>query len=211
MDDGSNIATEERERAAADDAALVRAFQRGDERAFDEIYRRHAGRVFTICRRYLGDPHDAEECAQEVFLKLLSALRTFGFRSAFSTWLYRIAVNTCRDWNGLFRRRLRRMTRSLDEPPRGEDAPPEEPADDRDSPREHFRRKEIEEIVQRAISELPGIHREVVILRDILGLPYEEVAETVRTNVGTVKSRLSRARGELEKRLRGAFPWNAHE
>ena len=189
-------------RDQGEDDDLIRAFQNGEKNAFDALVIRHKDRVFNLCLRFLGDYHEAEDTAQDVFIKTFNSLNRFRFESSFYTWLYRIAVNTCKN-------RVKSLGYRFRKAGAGSDIPDEllegaltvhrrNPAGSPDSELEN---KEMKKILQKAISTLPSDQRSVVILRDIQGLSYEEIAEITGFKLGTIKSRLSRARSSLKEKL----------
>src|SRR5438128_1532134 len=172
-----------------DDARLVARFQRGDEEAFDELVERHRRRVYSlVCR--LASPAEADDLAQEVFIAAYKALPGFRGESAFSTWIYRIAVHVCS--HHLRKRRL--DTQDLDEQFQDYDR-------DHD-PERSAMSGELQRHVRDAIGQLPYKLRLVVILRDLHGLSYDEIAHVVGCPIGTVRSRLHYATQRLETVLR---------
>jgi RNA polymerase sigma-70 factor (ECF subfamily) len=179
------------------DHELVRAFQGGNPKTFDELVRRHQDRVFNLCYRMMGTHEDADDCAQETFVRVYRSLKTFRFRSAFSTWLYRIAVNTCK--NRLASkgyRRDREMAR-INGSAGAEHAASMEIGDCTYTPNGALERKATEELLQRAIDSLPEDQRMVIVLRDVEDLPYEEIARITGLHLGTVKSKIARGRSRL--------------
>ena len=187
-----------------DDAALVKAFQKGDRVSFDVLLLNHKNRIFNLCHKFLGEYHDANDSAQETFVKAYRALRTFRFESTFSTWLYRIAVNTCKNKLKSSEYRHRKKTVTLENPGVLEGSPIEI-ADETHSPVTKLERKESLVLIHKAIESLPAAQRVVVVLRDIEGLSYEEIARITGQRLGTVKSKLSRARLGLREKLRGVI------
>ncbi|MFA5334515.1 MAG: sigma-70 family RNA polymerase sigma factor [Candidatus Omnitrophota bacterium] len=171
---------------------------------FDELVLEHKDKVFNLCYRFLGNYEEADDCAQETFVKVYRSLKDFRRESSVSTWIYRIAVNTCKNRAASAQyRRSRNMVR-LDEPKETEDgARPSEIGDDKLSPAKEADRREKGELIQEAIDSLPHDQKSVVILRDVEGLSYEDIAGATGLNPGTVKSKLSRARQELRKKLKG--------
>jgi len=187
-----------------DDATLVKGVQTGDTAAFDALVIRHKDRVFNLCYRLLGDLQDADDSAQEIFLKVFRSINRFRFEAAFSTWLYRIAVNTCKNRLKSSEYRQKKMTISLENPGHPDtDTPPREVRDNGNSPGNHAERKERMRQIQKAVNTLPPDQKTVVTLRDIQGFSYEEIADMTGLNLGTVKSKLSRARLGLREQLRG--------
>lgn len=186
------------------DQDLVRAFQAGDRAAFDKLVIKHKDRIFSLCYWFLGDKEEANDSAQETFIKAYQSLRKFRFESALFTWLYRIAANTCKNrLKSLDYRQKKRMV-YVNNPGETEDKKPiTEIHDELCSPMKELEKKERMLLIQNAISSLPVDQRTVVVLRDIEGLSYEEVSDLTGWNLGTVKSKLSRARLQLRNKLRG--------
>ncbi len=192
--------------SSGEDALLIKAFQRGDKRAFDQLVIRHKDRIFNLCYRFIGDYEEANDSAQEAFVKAYGSLKTFRLESAFSTWLYRIAVNTCKNKLGSSSYRAKRKTVSLDNPGNNEvGALPMEIQNGTPSPLARMEEKERRRLVQTALDALPAEFKMVVALRDIEGLSYEEIAQVTGLNLGTVKSRIARARTDLRNKLRGVL------
>ena len=189
-----------------EEAVLIRAFCGGDKAAFDSLVLKHKDRVFNLCYRLLGDYEEANDSAQETFIKVYGSLKKFRFESAFSTWLYRIAVNTCKNKLKSSAFRQKRKMVPLDNPVLGHRTPSNrEIQDESQSPAMELEKKERMKVIQEAINALPPEQKEVVTLRDIEGFSYEEVAEITGFNLGTVKSRLARARQDLRKKLRSVL------
>jgi RNA polymerase sigma-70 factor (ECF subfamily) len=189
-----------------DDAALIRAYHEGDKTAFDRLVLKHKDRLFNLCYRLLGDYEEANDSAQETFIKVYRSLKEFRFESAFSTWLYRIAVNTCKNKLKSSAYRQKRKMVPLDNPiSANRSSPSREIHDESQSPATELEKKERMRLIQEAINKLPAEQKEVVTLRDIEGFSYEEVAEITGFNLGTVKSRLARARLDLRKKLRSVI------
>jgi RNA polymerase sigma-70 factor, ECF subfamily len=190
--------------AVRDDEALIRSFLKGHNSAFDDLMQRHQDRIFNLCNRFLGDAFDAHDMAQDIFIKAFRNLNTFRFESSFSTWLYRIAVNTCnnrlKSLEIRFKRKLRSISGSND--PENGDGLSDLP-DGGKSPLGRLEEKERSDLIQKAINALPKDKRMVVILRDIEGLSYEEIACITGFTPGTVKSKLARARQRLKTTLEG--------
>ncbi|MHC4957364.1 MAG: sigma-70 family RNA polymerase sigma factor [Planctomycetota bacterium] len=178
------------------DEALVNRARSGDRTAFDTLVLRYQDRVFNMSFRMLGNREDALDVSQEVLVTAYRSLGGFQDRARFSTWLYRITVNRCRD--ELRRRQTVKHTRpaSLDA---GDD--PQEPAGRSATPDQEASARELAGAVERAIAELPEEVREALVLRDTHGLNYEQIAEACSIPVGTVRSRLNRARTLLREEL----------
>jgi len=170
---------------------LIERFKKGDPSAFEAILLRHQDRIYNLCRYMLHDPQNAQDAAQDVFLKAYRSLKDFRPDSALYTWLYRIAVNTCLD----YMRKLRRE--AIKREPLTEDVPSDEPF-----PEQLYESGKITEALQLALQKLPEKLRMAIVLREIEDLSYEEIAEALHASTGTVKSRISRAREQLRHLLR---------
>ena len=171
---------------------------------FDELVLKHKDKVFNLCYRFMGDHGEADDCAQETFVQVYRSLKGFRAESSVSTWIYRIAVNTCKNRLGSAQYRGSRNMVRLDEPKETEDGERAVEAGGKSlSPSAEFDRKEKGELIQAAINSLPADQKSVVVLRDVEGLPYEEISEVTGYNLGTVKSKLARARQELREKLKG--------
>ncbi len=167
----------------------------GDPEAFNRLMERHERRMYAVALRMCANREDAQDCLQEAMLRVYRAIGGFKGESSFSTWLYRITMNTCLDE---LRRRKNKQSASLD------DLLDEgwAPADDRGSPEKQAVRAERARALHGAIRELPEDMRAAVVLRDIHGCTYEEIARALDINVGTIKSRISRGREKLREKLR---------
>lgn len=182
---------------AGDPPDLLERLRRGDARAFEELVIAHQHRVFGVALRMLGNAAEAEDVAQEVFLRAHRALAGFRGEARLSTWLYAIASRLCLTRLGSGARRLGRLG---DEALAGV-------ADERTAdPSAEAERSELEVALQRAIGELDEERRIVVVLRDLEGLSYEEIAEALQLPIGTVRSRLHRARVDLRDKLERFSP-----
>ncbi|NPV69284.1 MAG: sigma-70 family RNA polymerase sigma factor [Firmicutes bacterium] len=178
---------------------LIAKARSGSVAAFEQLVYAYEKRVYNLALRMMGNPDDASDVAQEAFLRAYSSLREFRGDSSFSTWLYRIVSNICLDE---LRRRKRQRVSYLDEPIEGEDGEmTRQVAAPAPGPEEVIEEAEVRELVQRGIALLPEDHRIIVVLRDLQGLSYEEISQTLGLNLGTVKSRLNRARAALKDRL----------
>jgi RNA polymerase sigma-70 factor (ECF subfamily) len=179
-----------------DDLDLINRFKGGDASAFEEIILKYQDRIYNICRYMLGNAYDAEDAAQDVFLKAYQNLNKFKPDSSLYTWLYRIAVNTCIDYRrkpffeSLFKKSKEGDVFVVDQP---SDSP---------SPERLYGSKEIGNAIQLALGRLSEKLRTVIVLKEIEGLSYEEIAEVLDVSIGTVKSRISRAREELKELLK---------
>ncbi len=180
------------------DQELVARAKAGDQDAFEQLVRDNEKRIYNLALRMVGSPEDALDLSQEAFLNAWKGLASFQGNSSFSTWLYRLASNTCLDF---LRTRKRRQEivgapLSLDD---AEAAPA--PADSRFQPDLQLERREREQALRRALDALPPHHRQVLVLRELSGLSYQELSDVLQLDMGTVKSRLTRARVSLRKIL----------
>jgi len=173
-----------------EDRRLVARLRLGEEDAFREFVEIYQERILNVVARVAGGRSDAEDLAQETFLKAFGNIHRFKGNSALYTWVYRIAVNTARDW---LAHRRRRPAVSLDALPPGS----VDPGDDADGPAEHARREELCRAVRAALEQLPEPFRTTLSLRELEGRTYEEVAEVLGISLGTVESRIFRARCKL--------------
>lgn len=181
----------------ADTAELVILAQQGDMEAFETLILQHEKIVYNIAFRMMEGSEDVKDIAQEVFLKVYRNLGKFDGKSAFSTWIYRIAVNTCIDE---IRKRKGKQTYSLDAELEEEEGKYKKQfADEGHTPEESLMQKELQSEVLAALETLSPEHKTVVVLRDIRGFTYEEIAEMTDMPLGTVKSRISRARIQLKE------------
>ncbi len=178
------------------EAALLRRALDGDLEGFNGLVEVHQRAVFNLCLRMLGSPQAAEDAAQDAFLSAYRSLRTFR-GAAFRPWLMRIAANACTDE---LRRRGRRPALSLDAPVAGSDNHFDAP-DPAAGPELEALRSEQAAIVQGALLKLPDEQRLAVVMCDIQGFAYEEIAEAMRCSIGTVKSRIARGREKLRREL----------
>ena len=170
---------------------LLRKARSGDADAFEEIVRENEKTVYSLALRQLGNPQDAEDAAQEVFLKAYSGLKSFRGDAKLSVWLYRITCNVCTD---MLRRRKDAVSLSAE---KEDGSPALELSDDRFDPAAIAERGELREKVGEALMQLPEDARRILLLREIAGQSYEEIALTLDLDMGTVKSRIFRARKRL--------------
>lgn len=186
------------------DEALVRAFQSGDKVAFDKLVLKHKDKLFNTIYWFLGDYEEANDCAQETFIKLFRSLKKFRFESAFSTWLYRIAINTSKNRLKSSEYRWKKRTVPIEKPEGSKGGNPSlEIKDDSPSPVIELEKKERLRLIKEAINSLSKEQNRVIVLRDIQGLSYEEIADITGLNLGTIKSRIARGRLELRNKLKG--------
>ena len=188
--------------ADVSDLSLVRRVQRGDKGAFDALVLKYQHKLVKLVMRYVRNPAEAEDIAQEAFIKAYRALPQFRGDSAFYTWLYRIAINTAK--NAVVSRDRSPIEYNLD---RGNDESYDMQGRMKDSetPEGLVLTDEIRSIVNAAIEALPEDLRTAIVLRELEGLSYEEIAATMDCPVGTVRSRIFRAREAIDRRLREVF------
>ena len=193
---------------AAYDAVLVRRFNAGDESAFVEIMRRYHNRLFGLSHNLLRNAADAEEIVQDAFIRAHRGLVNFRGDSSLATWLYRIALNLSRNRYWYFFRRRRQDSLSLEHPlSDSSDATFSDliAAGDGDPARDAAA-SEFISLIALCMGRLEAGHREILTMRNVLDLSYDEISRTLRINVGTVKSRIARARENLRKLLAECAP-----
>ncbi|MEW5909636.1 MAG: sigma-70 family RNA polymerase sigma factor [Thermodesulfobacteriota bacterium] len=189
--------------AADPDKALVKSFQQGNQSSFERLVHIHKRRIFNICYRFLGDFSEANDIAQETFIRAFRSIHQFRFEAAFSTWLCRIAVNTCKNrLNSKSYRQEKRLIRFRETPDSKLPDTMSEIADPNPLPLSRLVEKEKEILIEKAIAALPPDQKTTVVLRDIEGMSYDEIAGVTGTNIGTVKSRLARGRESLKHILK---------
>lgn len=170
--------------------ALIHKAARGDADAFEQLMTGQEGRMYAVALRMCGNREDAQDCVQEAMLRIYKALSSFKGQSSFSTWVYRITMNSCLDE---LRRRKSRAATSLDQMIDNGFSP----TDEDDTPERHSIQAEQKRQIEKAIAGLPEDMRAAVVLRDVQGCSYDEIARVLDTNVGTIKSRISRGREKL--------------
>ena len=185
------------------DLVLVKRVQRGDKTAFDLLVRKYQHKVVKLVLRYVRNPAEAEDIAQEAFIKAYRALPQFRGDSAFYTWMYRIAINTAK--NSLASRDRSPIAYDLDLTDPEESHSVQTKLQDPDTPEGMALTEEIRGIVNSAIEGLPEELKTAIVLRELDGLSYEEIAAAMECPVGTVRSRIFRAREAIDKRLREVF------
>jgi RNA polymerase sigma-70 factor, ECF subfamily len=189
------------------DAADVARFRAGDELAFEDLVRRSEGEIYRLAFRLLGNREDALDAAQESYLRAFRALRSFRGEAAFRTWLTGIAINVCRSRRGSAAARAARRSLPLDarDPESGTASVPDI-VDARPDPEDAAHGAELRLALERALGTLVPEQREILLLREMQGLDYDELAHALGCAAGTVKSRLSRARAALRAALEGVWP-----
>ncbi|MDH5600114.1 MAG: RNA polymerase sigma factor RpoE [Gammaproteobacteria bacterium] len=181
------------------DQALVERVQKGDKKAFDILVLKYQQRVMNILSRFVRDPYEVQDLAQETFIKAYRALATFRGDSAFYTWVYRIAINTAKNF---LVAQGRRPPRDDVEASEAEQFSGSEGLHEQASPERVLLKDEIAEVVLRTIDELPDDLKMAITLREIEGLSYDEIAETMSCPIGTVRSRIFRAREAVDEKLK---------
>jgi len=176
-----------------DDLIFIERFQNGDTSAFGDIVLKYQDKIYNLCRHMLRNADDAEDAAQDVFLKAYQALPKFQPEASLYTWLYRIAINTCLDYK----------KKPIFESLFGDSGEGErlihDRASDAPSPEKLYQSKQIDQVLQEGLEKLSPKLRAIIILKEIEELSYEEIADTLEISMGTVKSRIARAREELRK------------
>jgi len=179
-----------------DDCILIDRFKNSDQSAFEELILKYQDRVYNLCRHMLGNAHDAQDAAQDTFIKAYRNLEKFIPESSFYTWLYRIAVNTCLDYKKRpFFESLFTTSGESEELMIEEIAPAP-------SPERLYASKQIRNALLKSLKKLSPKLRTVIILKEIEGFSYEEIAEITEMSIGTVKSRIARAREELRELMK---------
>ncbi|MEM6927237.1 MAG: sigma-70 family RNA polymerase sigma factor [Myxococcota bacterium] len=180
------------------DAELVQRFKQGDREAYAEIVRRYDNRVFTLCMRWMGDRQLAEDVAQDVFLALFKSLSKFRGDAQLSTWIYRVVVNHCKNRRQYRRRRHMDRHEALEgRRADDDDGPVRQIPDDGPGTDAPLHAAEAEDLVQSGLAQLDEEQRQIIVLRDVQDLSYEEIGSILDLPRGTVKSRLHRARAQL--------------
>lgn len=182
---------------ADSDLNLILSFRAGNEAAFDRLYLRHQEYVYNVCLGILGNPDDARDCTQETFLRVYGKVREFRAEAAFSTWLYRVTVNTC---VGQLRKRPKSVPASL------EDENVREIPDDQPEVWAGLTREVDETLVREVVAELPPDYRVVLVLRYFQNLSYEEMVQVLGYTMAQVKVKLHRARRAFAKKWAARFP-----
>lgn len=175
---------------------LISRIASGDKFAFEELVLLHQQKIYSLCLRMSGNEDDAYDLAQDTFIKAYKSISSFKMESSISTWLYRIASNTCIDFLRRKKKRFKIVIEIDDESEAFSEIP-----DTSLSPQKLLEKKELREAIAEALLKLSPQHRQIVILRDINELTYTEIAEILELGEGTVKSRLSRAREQLRRAL----------
>jgi len=184
----------------AQEALFVSRLQANEDAAYDELVRSYSATIYHVAYRMLGDSGDASDVVQEIFLKVFRNIRGFKGEAALKTWIFKIAFSEILNRLRWWKRRYRHATVSLDEDGNGK------PGADLvlkggPTPEQVLQGKEREAAIQLALRKLSGDHRSIIVLRDIEGFSYNEIADVLGISIGTVKSRLARARADLKQSL----------
>ena len=186
------------------DAQLVERTLAGEPEAFQELVERYQGRLFALARHYTRNAADIEDMVQDTFLKAYARLESFDHRSSFYTWIYRIGTNTILD---VLKRRGRSPIRAVEDPEvLGEVTPVDAP-----SPMASLEEGEVAAITRRVLDELPDIFKAVLVMREFDGMAYQDIADQLGISIGTVESRLFRARARFKDKLQTLCPEYAGE
>jgi RNA polymerase sigma-70 factor (ECF subfamily) len=190
-------------KAEASDRELLERCRAGDETAFDDLVLRHQQRAFNVAFQLLRNHEDATEVAQDAFVRIYRSVGDFRGECEFTTWLHQIVVNLARNKHRWWKRRGRQASVSLDGTVETADGEvPVQIAGNTDAPDVQAARAEFVELLSRHMNELPRKFREVLVLRNVDNLNYEQIAEVLQCSVGTVKSRIARAREALRKSMK---------
>ncbi len=196
--ENTNTTTVEREQCASEDAEWVKKAQAGDTRAFDRLVTKHRGKIYAMILNMVKNEADAWDLSQEAFIKAWKALPKFEARARFSTWLFRISHNVVYDW--LRKRRIvgdGELNDEVFDANRIDPGAATAPQHDK-RPDEALEQSELREQIRDAIAKLSEEHREVILLREVQGLDYKEIAEVTHNSIGTVMSRIHYARKKLQ-------------
>ena len=177
---------------------LIQRAKHGDHDAFGQLVLTHQNKVYTLCVHMVTNREEAEDLAQEAFLKAWRNLDSFQEESSFATWMHRLTTNVCLDH---LRKQARRQNISTAVSLDDEESGWTEPVDHTQDPQRRLEQREQRELLAKALNELPEHHRRLIIMREVSGLSYQEIADALDADLGTVKSGISRARERLRKIL----------
>lgn len=178
-----------------DERKLILRASGGDASAFNRLMEQHERRMYAVALRMCQNREDAQDCLQEAMLRIYRSIGSFKFQSSFSTWAYRITMNTCLDE---LRRKKNKQNASLDSLLEVGFSP----SDGINAPEQQAIQSDLRRTLHNAIGELPEDMRSAIVLRDLQGMAYEEIAQALDVNVGTIKSRISRGREKLREKLK---------
>ena len=184
----------------AQEALFVSRLKANEDAAYDELVRMYSSPIYHVAYRMTGDAAEASDAVQDIFLKIFRNIGGFKGEAALKTWIFKIAFSEILNRLRWWKRRHRYATLSLDESPNG-NTPGDGVADAGPTPEEVLQAKEREDAIQQALRRLSHEHRSIIVLRDIEGFSYTEIADVLGISMGTVKSRLARARADLKKSL----------
>ena len=204
---GREIGFCELDRAGAvssQEGLFVLRLQANEDAAYDELVRGYHASMYQVAYRMLGDPAEASDVVQEIFLKVFRNIQGFRGDASLKTWIFRIALSEILNRLRWWKRRHRSATVSLDEP--GPNGNGFHVRDSKPSPQQALESKEEEQAIQHALARLSSDHRSILVLRDIEGFSYNEIADITGISIGTVKSRLARARSEMKRSLTRFLP-----
>ncbi|HYW74747.1 MAG TPA: sigma-70 family RNA polymerase sigma factor [Pyrinomonadaceae bacterium] len=206
-DIGSVAAAAEFELRPSAEEQFLEKLRRGDTLAYERLVGEHSGDVYALLFRLTSDAEEARDLTQETFLRAFQNIERFRGDASLKTWIYRIAINQARNRWRWWRRRRRDVTVSLDAADNHRETPLAAilPSENSPSPEEQTLARERESQLREALNGLRRSFREAVVLRDVEGFSYEEIAQTLQISIGTVKSRISRGRLELRKQLEGSL------
>jgi len=186
----------------AEEAMFVVRLQANEDAAYDELVRTYSSSIFHVAYRMLGDSAEASDVVQEIFLKVFRNIAGFKGEAALKTWIFRIALSEVLNRLRWWKRRHRFGTVSLDDQPNGNGTGAAHTvASSNPTPEQMLQSKEQETAIQQALGRLSREHRSIIVLRDIEGFSYNEIADVLGVSIGTVKSRLARARADLKQSL----------
>lgn len=186
---------------SAEEALFVARLQANEDAAYDELVRTHSASIFHVAYRMLGDTAEASDVVQEIFIKVFRNIGGFKGEASLKTWIFKIAFSEILNRLRWWKRRRRFATISLDDQENNGAGPAHFVASSSPTPEEVLQSKEQEGAIQEALGKLSKDHRSIIVLRDIEGFSYGEIADVLGVSIGTVKSRLARARSDLKKSL----------
>src|SRR5262245_720871 len=183
-----------------EEAVFVSRLQANEDAAYDELVRTYSPSIFHVAYRMLGDTAEASDAVQEIFLKVFRSIGGFKGEASLKTWIFKIAFSEILNRLRWWKRRYRHATMSLDESPNENGAAVGSTVASQDpTPEQVLQSKEQETAIQQALGKLTSEHRSIIVLRDIEGFSYNEIADVLGVSIGTVKSRIARARADLKK------------
>ncbi len=192
----------------AADQLLVERVKKGDKKAYDLLVLKYQHKIIKLVMRYVHDPSEAQDVAQEAFVKAYRALPKFRGDSAFYTWLYRISINTAKNYIVAMNRRPLDYNLDLQDPEQYE---VNSKLKDEDSPEGLLQRDELRQTIETTLASLPEDLRTAIMLREVDGMSYEEIAQAMECPVGTVRSRIFRAREAIDHDMQPLLDESAHQ